>query len=350
MGQFSLADILSKSSYLVCLTGREMMVEDGIDSMRDMKTAYEIELKYGYSPEEVFSAQFFSTRPEQFYEFYRSEVLAQAKEPGKAYGALAALEKTGILKCVITRQLFNLEKRAGCQNVYNLHGNIYENNHCPRCGRIYPMDYMKKGKVKYAFGNVPVKVAINGAAAVDKYVKEMYGEEAKVVRKIYKYQLINYEGQLCYISGTKEQQNATEIYVAPKFEELLWLVEKGKVDILSGKPDKDGEIKDFNGLIKEFIPHICFIIRKKLPLYANLADKLEEIESEYLDEMTTEEKVKLLLDVMLACHTGAGLINIDKRLGGGGSFGRLQKTIDPSEVDWVDMSLTGLYTRTTKGV
>ncbi len=147
MGQFSLADILSKSSYLVCLTGREMMVEDGIDSMRDMKTAYEIELKYGYSPEEVFSAQFFSTRPEQFYEFYRSEVLAQAKEPGKAYGALAALEKTGILKCVITRQLFNLEKRAGCQNVYNLHGNIYENNHCPRCGRIYPMDYMKKGKV-----------------------------------------------------------------------------------------------------------------------------------------------------------------------------------------------------------
>ena len=144
MGQFSLADILSKSSYLVCLTGREMMVEDGIDSMRDMKTAYEIELKYGYSPEEVFSAQFFSTRPEQFYEFYRSEVLAQAKEPGKAYGALAALEKTGILKCVITRQLFNLEKRAGCQNVYNLHGNIYENNHCPRCGRIYPMDYMKR--------------------------------------------------------------------------------------------------------------------------------------------------------------------------------------------------------------
>ena len=209
--------------------------------------------------------------------------------------------------------------------------------------------YMKKGKVKYAFGNVPVKVAINGAAAVDKYVKEMYGEEAKVVRKIYKYQLINYEGQLCYISGTKEQQNATEIYVAPKFEELLWLVEKGKVDILSGKPDKDGEIKDFNGLIKEFIPHICFIIRKKLPLYANLADKLEQIEREYLDEMTMEEKVKLLSDVMKVCCSGSGVINIDKKFGGE-PFGRLCKTIDPEQVEWVDMSLTGLYTRTTKGV
>ena len=147
MGNFSLAEILHNSKYLVCLTGREMIVEDGIDSMRDMKTAYEIELKYGYSPEEVFSAQFFSTRPEQFYKFYRDEVLAQVKEPGKAYYALAALEKMGILKCTITRQLFNLVKRAGCQNVYNLHGNIYDNNHCPRCGRIYSIDYMKKGKI-----------------------------------------------------------------------------------------------------------------------------------------------------------------------------------------------------------
>ena len=147
MGNFSLAEILHNSNYLVCLTGREMIVEDGIDSMRDMKTAYEIELKYGYSPEEVFSAQFFSTRSEQFYEFYREEVLAQEKEPGKAYYALAALEEMGILKCIITRQLFNLDKRAGCQNVYNLHGNIYDNNHCPRCGRIYSIDHMKKGKV-----------------------------------------------------------------------------------------------------------------------------------------------------------------------------------------------------------
>lgn len=211
------------------------------------------------------------------------------------------------------------------------------------------VQYTKKDKVKYAFGNIPVKIAVNGTAAVDKYVREMYGDEAKVVRKIYKYQLINYEGQQVCISGNLDLQNATEIYVAPKFEELLWLVEKGKVDILSGKPDKEGEIKDFNGLIKEFIPHICYIIRRKLPLYANLADKLEQIDKEYLDEMTMEEKVKLLSDVMLACHTGAGSATLDKRLGGE-SFGRIRKVIDPSKVDWIDRSLTGLYTRTTKGV
>ncbi len=140
------AQILHDSKYVVCLTGREMIVEDGIDSMRNMETAYEIEIKYGYSPEEVFSAQFFNTRAEKFYEFYREEVLAQDKEPGPGYQALADLERLGVLKSTITRQLYNFPRRAGCKTVFNLHGNIYEKNHCPRCGRIYPMEYIRDSK------------------------------------------------------------------------------------------------------------------------------------------------------------------------------------------------------------
>ena len=209
--------------------------------------------------------------------------------------------------------------------------------------------YENKGKTKYAFDKIPVRVQIRGDKAVADYIKNEYGEKAKVVKKVRKFQLINCEGQLCYISGTKEQQNATEIYVAPKFEELLWLVEKGKVDILSGKPDKEGEIKDFNGLIKEFISHICYIIRRKLPLYANLADKLEQIEKEYLDTMTMEEKVKLISDVMKVCKSGSGVINIDKKYGGE-PFGRLCKTIDPNAIEWINVSLTGLYVHTEKGL
>ncbi len=116
-----IAQILHESKYVVCISGREMIVEDGIDSMRDMETAYEIEMKYGYSPEEVFSAHFFNTRAEQFYQFYREEVLKQDKEPGSAYTALADMERLGVLKATITRQLYNFPKRAGCQNVYNLH-------------------------------------------------------------------------------------------------------------------------------------------------------------------------------------------------------------------------------------
>ncbi|MDO4322650.1 MAG: Sir2 family NAD-dependent protein deacetylase [Lachnospiraceae bacterium] len=146
MNSAQIARMLSDSEYVVCLSGREMIVEDGIDSMRDMETAYEIEMKYGYSPEEVFSAQFFNTRAEKFYEFYREEVLAQDKEPGRAYKALADMEEMGILKSTITRQLFNFPRRAGCKNVFNLHGNIYEKNCCPRCNKEYPVEYLKNSK------------------------------------------------------------------------------------------------------------------------------------------------------------------------------------------------------------
>lgn len=142
-----IARILHESNYVVCLSGREMIVEDGISSMRNMETAYAIEMQYDYSPEELFSAQFFSTRAETFYEFYRSEVLNQAKaEPGVSFQALAQLEKMGILKATISRQLFDFPKLAGCQNVYDLHGNIYEKNRCPRCGREYPMEYLRDAK------------------------------------------------------------------------------------------------------------------------------------------------------------------------------------------------------------
>lgn len=143
-----LAEILYNSSYAVCISGREMIVEDGIDSMRNMETAYDIEMKYGYSPEEVFSARFFNTRTEQFYQFYRDEVLAQDKDPGEAYEALARMEELGVLQSTITRQLFDFPRRAGCRKVYNLHGNIFEKNKCPRCGKEYPMEYLRDvGKV-----------------------------------------------------------------------------------------------------------------------------------------------------------------------------------------------------------
>lgn len=141
------ARILHESKYVVCLSGREMIVEDGIDSMRNLESAYLIETKYGYSPEELFSAQFFSTRVEKFYEFYRSEVLNQTKEqPGVSFRALAELEQMGIVKAIISRQLFDFPKRAGCRNVYDLHGNIYKKNRCPRCGKEYPMEFLRDAK------------------------------------------------------------------------------------------------------------------------------------------------------------------------------------------------------------
>ena len=135
--------ILKESRYTTALSGFAMLLESGYPSIRDGDVSYDIEQKYGYSMEEMFSSAFYSTRKEQFYEFYRNEMLSRLETPpGKGFVEMAELERRGLIQCIITRRIYGLPQRAGCQNVINLHGSVYD-NFCPHCGRKYPMEFIR---------------------------------------------------------------------------------------------------------------------------------------------------------------------------------------------------------------
>lgn len=138
-----LEETIRTSKYLVCLAGMEFMREQNVAYHRDSDESYRIEEKYGYSPEELFSARMFNTHAELFYEYYRNEILSKHLEAGKGNEALARLEEAGYLKTIITKGIYNMPQKAGCKNVINMYGNIYENNACPRCGKIFPIEYIK---------------------------------------------------------------------------------------------------------------------------------------------------------------------------------------------------------------
>ncbi len=138
-------ETLEKSHYTVAFCGTGMMKESGMPSMRSPEIAYGVEKKYGYSPEEIFTSAFYSTRTETFFEYYRNEMLGKPLEPSRAFYALAELEKRGKLQCCVTNNVYNLPGRAGCQKVINLHGRV-EDNKCPRCGRKYSLEYVKNSK------------------------------------------------------------------------------------------------------------------------------------------------------------------------------------------------------------
>lgn len=139
---------LEKSGYTVVLSGYGMLTECGYPGIRDGEESYDIEQKYGYASEELFSSSFFSTRKQKFYEFYRNEILAALDTPpGKAFYDMAKLEREGLVQSIITRRIFHLPSRAGCSNVIELHGNVYR-NYCTHCGREYPMEYVRdSGKI-----------------------------------------------------------------------------------------------------------------------------------------------------------------------------------------------------------
>lgn len=137
--------IINNSDYLVCLMGVWISYECGCTNYRDESDSYDIEAKYGYSPDELFNAAFFNTRPGQFFEFYRNDMISVLGEIGEGLIRLRQLEESGKLKCTITRDIYSLAKRAGCRKVYELHGSVFR-NYCQRCRRTYPFEYIKNSR------------------------------------------------------------------------------------------------------------------------------------------------------------------------------------------------------------
>ncbi|SHJ76973.1 SIR2 family NAD-dependent protein deacylase [Hespellia stercorisuis] len=142
----SLLKMLEESKYTVVLSGVGMVLENGYSTLRDSDDSYEIEEKYGYSVDELYCSALFNTRPGLFFEFYRNEILSQIDiPPGDGYKFLAQMEKDGLVDAVITRRVFALPERAGCKNVVNLHGTVYD-NYCPSCERTFPVSYIRESK------------------------------------------------------------------------------------------------------------------------------------------------------------------------------------------------------------
>lgn len=141
----SLKRFIDDSSYTVAICGSGMMEEGGVSGLKSQEKAYEVEDKYGVSPEEIFTSSYYNTRPEKFFEFYKNEMLHKTPQVTESAYALAKMEQAGKLQCVITANLFGIGETAGIKNLIELHGSIKQNR-CPRCGKYYPMEYVRDAK------------------------------------------------------------------------------------------------------------------------------------------------------------------------------------------------------------
>lgn len=83
-------NIIARSSDIVCLLGLKVSMDCGCLNYRQEEGLYDLELKYGYTPDEIFSASFYNTRPRQFFEFYQNEFLNRTGTPSACHETLAA--------------------------------------------------------------------------------------------------------------------------------------------------------------------------------------------------------------------------------------------------------------------
>ena len=63
-----LKKVLDDSHYTVALCGSGILAETGCRTFQNQDYAYEIEQKYGRSPEDIFASAYYMTRPDSFFE------------------------------------------------------------------------------------------------------------------------------------------------------------------------------------------------------------------------------------------------------------------------------------------
>ena len=111
--------------------------DSGIPDFRSAQGIYE--KPYPHPPEQMVSHSFFLQHPQEFFRFYRAEMLFPQAIPNAAHLALAKLEQQGRLTAVITQNIDGLHQAAGSRTVLELHGSVHR-NFCMQCGAFYSLD------------------------------------------------------------------------------------------------------------------------------------------------------------------------------------------------------------------
>lgn len=135
--------IIKESNRIVFFGGAGVSTESGIPDFRSVDGLYN--QKYDYPPETILSGDFFYSKTEEFYRFYRDKMLCLDAKPNAAHIKLAEMEQNGKLSAIITQNIDGLHQKAGSKRVYELHGSVHR-NYCRKCGKLFDAEYMLKSE------------------------------------------------------------------------------------------------------------------------------------------------------------------------------------------------------------
>jgi NAD-dependent deacetylase len=126
----ALARLVRGAGSVVALTGAGISVPSGIPDFRTPGTG----IWENVDPVEVAHIDAWRANPARFWSFYgqRFRTLGD-KQPNGAHRALVELERGGLLDAVVTQNIDMLHRRAGMQELIEVHGSIATCS-CLSCG------------------------------------------------------------------------------------------------------------------------------------------------------------------------------------------------------------------------
>ena len=136
----ALEEILAGTKNMVFFGGAGVSTESGIPDFRSVDGLYH--QKFKYPPETMLSHSFYERHTAEFFDFYRQKLIVHGAVPNAAHRRLAALEREGKCKAVVTQNIDGLHQAAGSRVVYELHGSTLR-NYCTRCGKFFPVQFIE---------------------------------------------------------------------------------------------------------------------------------------------------------------------------------------------------------------
>jgi len=135
------AKILEESNNIVFFGGAGVSTASNIPDFRSSTGLYSKKLNQSFTPEQAVSHTFFVQHQEDFFEFYKKNLIYPDAKPNACHIALAKLEKMGKLRAIVTQNIDGLHQAAGSKTVYELHGSVLR-NYCTRCMEFYDAKYI----------------------------------------------------------------------------------------------------------------------------------------------------------------------------------------------------------------
>ena len=136
--------MIEESNSIVFFGGAGTSTDCGLPDFRGTNGLYsgEMEKQYAYPPETMLSHTFYERHTEEFFDFYRNEMIFDWAKPNEFHEKLVALEKSGKLKAIVTQNIDSLHQKAGSQNVIELHGSTAR-NYCTCCHKFFDEAFVK---------------------------------------------------------------------------------------------------------------------------------------------------------------------------------------------------------------
>ena len=126
-----LAERIGRAKRVVFLGGARVSTASGIPDFRSEDGLYH--QKFKYPPEEMLSHEFYLTHTEEFFDFYRTRMIALGAKPNQAHYKL------------VTQNIDGLHQAAGSKRVYELHGSVLR-NYCRNCRKFYSAEFIKNSE------------------------------------------------------------------------------------------------------------------------------------------------------------------------------------------------------------